>query len=282
MAAPLHAVLGPLPAAPYHRRDRCDRCAERRARGARPGGRARTVFAAAVLGLTLPLAAATLAAAEPAPSVSAQAGERPARGGDEAADEAVGADESAGRDRIQDDSQGVDGAWVDDGADGTDGSWDGAGPPGQSPRAAPPQYPVPERSRPDFAEFRAHRHRPASAPDQAPDQVPDQAPGQTAEQAPDQAPDRSVGQAPDQPQDQAQDQAQDQGAAVDGSDPDASAPAADPDTAAVAAGRPEAAIVPAVLPARWQDPSTLQLPLGVGLGLIGCGLGLVGVRLRKG
>ncbi|MET8544904.1 hypothetical protein ABZW03_30310, partial [Kitasatospora sp. NPDC004799] len=56
-----------------------------------------------------------------------------------------------------------------------------------------------------------------------------------------------------------------------------------PDTAVAAAGQPVAAVaaVPAIFPARWQDASTTQLPLGVGLGLIGCGLGLVGLRLRR-
>ncbi|MFJ6777433.1 hypothetical protein ACIQOV_41860, partial [Kitasatospora sp. NPDC091257] len=60
--------------------------------------------------------------------------------------------------------------------------------------------------------------------------------------------------------------------------------AVDTADAATAAGQPVAAVaaVPAIFPVHWQDASTTQLPLGVGLGLIGCGLGLVGVRLRKG
>ncbi|MFJ8475063.1 hypothetical protein [Kitasatospora sp. NPDC094011] len=257
MAATPHAVLGPLPAAPYRCRDRCDR----RTRAARPTGRARRLVAAAVLGLTLPLAAATGAVAESPPSASAQAADFPVAGFP-----VWGGDEAQGDDQAQ----------GDDGTRADDESRQGAdGPAVASPRAAPPQYLLPDRSRPDFAALRAHRHRPALAPDQVPDQAPDQ--------ASEQVPDRAGGQLPEQ--------AQDQGATADRPDadaPEASAPAAGPDTAGsdtatVAAGRSEAvAVAPVLLPARWQDPSTLQLPLGVGLGLIGCGLGLVGLRLRKG
>jgi hypothetical protein len=47
-----------------------------------------------------------------------------------------------------------------------------------------------------------------------------------------------------------------------------------PDVVAVAA--------PVAVPARWGDASTLQLPLGAGLALIGSGLALVGLRMRRG
>ncbi|MET9612470.1 hypothetical protein [Kitasatospora indigofera] len=39
---------------------------------------------------------------------------------------------------------------------------------------------------------------------------------------------------------------------------------------------------PVAAPTRWTDPSTLQLPLGAGLALIGSGLALVGLRMRRG
>ncbi|MFF2075165.1 hypothetical protein ACFVXG_10450 [Kitasatospora sp. NPDC058162] len=241
MAAPPYAVLGPLPAALHHRRDRC----VRRVRRARPTGRARRLFAAAVLGLTLPLAAATVAVAAPAPGASAPAdaqADAPGPGADE--EQADQADQS----------------------DQAGGPW---------PNAAPPQHAVPERSHPDLAGLRAHRHRPAAAlerPDTAVEQAPDQVPDQASEQAPDQAVDQAPAQAPDQD------------VTADQPDPaaDTPAPAGDEDTVTTAAQPVAAAAVPALLPARWQDPSTLQLPLGVGLGLIGCGVGLVGLRLRKG
>ncbi|GGV00807.1 hypothetical protein GCM10010495_09670 [Kitasatospora herbaricolor] len=52
---------------------------------------------------------------------------------------------------------------------------------------------------------------------------------------------------------------------------------------ALAAG-PDAVEVagPVAAPTRWTDSSTLQLPLGAGLALIGSGLALVGLRMRRG
>ncbi|WP_329496428.1 hypothetical protein [Kitasatospora herbaricolor] len=50
--------------------------------------------------------------------------------------------------------------------------------------------------------------------------------------------------------------------------------AAGPDTVEVAG--------PVAAPTRWTDSSTLQLPLGAGLALIGSGLALVGLRMRRG
>ncbi|GAA4857726.1 hypothetical protein [Kitasatospora terrestris] len=64
--------------------------------------------------------------------------------------------------------------------------------------------------------------------------------------------------------------------------PDGPSPSA-PVTAATGATRPQAAAqaqADAALPLHWTDPSTLQLPLGAGLTLIGFGLALVGFRLR--
>ncbi|WP_199882130.1 hypothetical protein [Streptomyces sp. CB03911] len=49
--------------------------------------------------------------------------------------------------------------------------------------------------------------------------------------------------------------------------------AAGPDTVEVAG--------PVAAPTRWTDSSTLQLPLGAGLALIGSGLALVGLRMRR-
>ncbi|MFJ7247439.1 hypothetical protein ACIQWA_22750 [Kitasatospora sp. NPDC098652] len=274
MAAPPHVVLGPLPAALHHRPDRC----ARRPRRARPTGRARRLVAAAVLGLTLPLAAATGAVAAPAPGASAPADARadaPVPGGK--AQRAAQPDQSDQSDQLDqvDQLDQLDQVDPSAQADGADQGW-------SSPKAAPPQYGVPDRSRPDLAELRAHRHHPAAVlerPDQAVGQVPDQAPDQAAAQAPDQA----VEQPPEQPPAQAPDQ----GAQADRPDPapdtsDAQDPAVDQDTVTTAAQPLTATAASGVLPARWQDPSTLQLPLGVGLGLIGCGLGLVGLRLRKG
>ncbi|MEV7775151.1 hypothetical protein [Kitasatospora sp. NPDC086791] len=145
------------------------------------------------------------------------------------------------------------------------------------------------------------RHRPASLPerfDATVEQAPDQAVGQVPDQAPDQAPDQVQDQAPDQAPDQVQDQAPDQapGQVQDQSivaGPSAAGPGtpdpvdpgglAAPEAVTAASDRPvAAAAIPSVLPARWQDASTTQLPLGVGLGMIGCGLGLIGLRLRKG
>ncbi|MFG2821894.1 hypothetical protein ACGFX4_21000 [Kitasatospora sp. NPDC048365] len=65
--------------------------------------------------------------------------------------------------------------------------------------------------------------------------------------------------------------------------PDDPSPSA-PVTAAAGAARPQAAAqaqADAALPLHWTDPSTLQLPLGAGLTLIGFGLALVGFRLRR-
>ncbi|MFF2141090.1 hypothetical protein [Kitasatospora sp. NPDC058190] len=222
MAASFHSSLGPLPAAPHHRRTH----------------RTQRLLAAAVLGLMLPLAVATAA---PATTTAA-------------------------------------GALSDTGLSV-----------GAEPSVARPQHqgPRPRRAAGDFPH--AHRHRLASAPERpgaAVEQAPDRAPDQAVQQPPARIPDQSVEQAPDQ----APGQAQGRSFEADRPDSDAGTPApADPtapDTVTGTSDQPVAApavpVVPAVLPARWQDPSTLQLPLGVGLGLIGCGLGLIGLRLRKG
>ncbi|MEV8322515.1 hypothetical protein [Kitasatospora sp. NPDC056731] len=235
MAAPTH-LLGPLPAAPHHRRTR------------RTGpGRAQRLIAAAVLGLTLPLAAASAAAAVgPASSSPPPFTAEPA---------AVGGPE-----------------------------------PEAVPAVGPPQHPRPGRG-----DARVYRRwavwaperadtAPERAPDRAPEQIPGQAPGQAAAQVPernpDQVPDRSTGQdgAGDQPEaDQGASDAADAAAAPNAAAPNAAAP-----DAAAATAQAIAAAVPAVLPARWRDASTVQFPLGAGLGLIGCGLGLIGLRLRRG
>ncbi|MFD4397173.1 hypothetical protein [Kitasatospora sp. NPDC058478] len=234
MAAPTH-LLGPLPAAPHHRRTR------------RTGpGRAQRLIAAAVLGLTLPLAAASAAAAVgPASSSPPPFTAEPA---------AVGGPE-----------------------------------PEAVPAVGPPQHPRPGRGdarvyrrwavwapeRADTAPERAPDRAPEQIPGQAPAQIPGQNPAQVPEQNPDQVPDRSTGQAGagDQPE-------ADQGAPDTA---DAAAPnAAAASDAAAATAQAIAAAVPAVLPARWRDASTVQFPLGAGLGLIGCGLGLIGLRLRRG
>ncbi|MFJ9839063.1 hypothetical protein ACIRYZ_01105 [Kitasatospora sp. NPDC101155] len=211
MAAPFHSSLGPLPAAPHHRRTH----------------RTQRLFVVAVLGLMLPLAVATAA-----PATTTVAG------------------------ALSDTGLSV----------------------GAEPSAARPQHQGPRQRRAAGDFPRAHRHRLASAPER---------PGAAVEQAPDQAVQQPPAQAPEQVRDQAPGRAQDRSFEADRPDSDAGSPApADPtapDTVTGASDQPVAApAVPAVLPARWQDPSTLQLPLGVGLGLIGCGLGLIGLRLRKG
>ncbi|MEV7356064.1 hypothetical protein [Kitasatospora sp. NPDC091276] len=224
MAAPTH-LLGPLPAAPHHRRTR------------RTGpGRAQRLIAAAVLGLTLPLAAASAAAAAVGPAAAS-----PSPFTAEPA--AVGRPE-----------------------------------PAAVPAVGPPRHPRPGRG-----DARVYRRwvvwapeRADTAPERAPDRAPEQNPEHAPEQNPDQVPDRSTGQAGagDRPE-------------ADQGTPDAAAPGADaaPDAATAAAAataQAVAAAVPAVLPARWRDASTVQFPLGAGLGLIGCGLGLIGLRLRRG
>ncbi|MGW2546417.1 hypothetical protein ACWC5I_37500 [Kitasatospora sp. NPDC001574] len=108
------------------------------------------------------------------------------------------------------------------------------------------------------------RHRPGSAPERV-------------RSAPERGREHSVEQPPEQPS----------ATAAPGADPAGAGGQTDSaDTtgsAVVALGRPDAQAVaaPVVLPARWHDASTLQLPLGAGLGLIGCGLGLIGLRLRR-
>ncbi|MFI6444816.1 hypothetical protein [Kitasatospora sp. NPDC050543] len=72
--------------------------------------------------------------------------------------------------------------------------------------------------------------------------------------------------------------------------PAGSAPDAEPglDAAGPAtqdqAGPDQLAAVPSpvAIPTHWRDASTLQLPLGAGLALIGCGVGLIGLRMRRG
>lgn len=242
MAASPHVSLGPLPVAPHHRR------ASRPSPGRRSPGRAQRLFAAAVLGLTLPLAAASAAVALPS-----SAGTPPS-----------GAESKA---------------WSGAGADALPGA--------ARPAAAPPWRPVP-RPHQGGGFPQVHRHHPASLPErpdaaveQAPDQVPEQASEQALEQSVEQAPEQVPEQAPEQGVEAEPSESDGDGAQA-GAPGDAAGPAA-PDTV-TAAGRPVAAVaaVPAILPARWRDASTTQLPLGVGLGLIGCGLGLVGLRLRKG
>ncbi|WP_167574078.1 hypothetical protein [Kitasatospora cheerisanensis] len=49
----------------------------------------------------------------------------------------------------------------------------------------------------------------------------------------------------------------------------------------MAAGVPVAGPVLPAGPLHLDDPSAMQLPLGVGLGMIGLGLGLVGMKLRR-
>ncbi len=44
----------------------------------------------------------------------------------------------------------------------------------------------------------------------------------------------------------------------------------------------DAGIAAPVAAPRWTDPSTLQLPLGAGLALIGSGMALIGLRMRRG
>ncbi|WP_328955826.1 hypothetical protein [Kitasatospora purpeofusca] len=124
-------------------------------------------------------------------------------------------------------------------------------------------------------EERHGRHRPASAPERtgsAPEGAPDRGRAQAAEQAPEQPVGAGADAAP--------------GPAAGGAD-GAVEPAAPDDgsggeTLALGRPGPEAVLVgPALLPTRWDDAATRQLPLGAGLGLIGCGLGLIGLRLRR-
>ncbi|MFJ4666517.1 hypothetical protein [Kitasatospora purpeofusca] len=124
-------------------------------------------------------------------------------------------------------------------------------------------------------EQRHGRHRPASAPERtgsAPEGTPDLGRAQAAEQAPDQPSATGADAAP--------------GPAAGGAD-GAAQPAAPEDgsggeTLALGRPGPQAVVVgPALLPTRWDDAATRQLPLGAGLGLIGCGLGLIGLRLRR-
>ncbi len=123
-------------------------------------------------------------------------------------------------------------------------------------------------------EQRHGRHRPASAPERtgsAPEGAPDPRRAQAAEQAPEQqvaaadaAPGPAVGGAD---------------GAVDPAVPDDGSGG---ETLALGRPGPQAVLVgPALLPTRWDDAATRQLPLGAGLGLIGCGLGLIGLRLRR-
>ncbi|MEV7186499.1 hypothetical protein [Kitasatospora sp. NPDC093102] len=274
MAASLHAPLGPLPAAPHHRRT-----------SRRSPGRAQRLIAAAVLGLTLPLAAASAAVALPSPA---------------ALPLPVTLFSPEGRSSPEGLS-----------SPGAGTSAEPSAEPSASRAAAArlrhrPRRPLP-RSHLGGGFPQAHRHHLASLPgrsgaavEQPPDQAPAQgverAPVQTSAHAPDQAPAQGVERAPGQVPDQAVEQAPGQAPAQSVAErPEADAEAgipggaaspvpAAPDTVAAAAGEPVApvAAVPALFPARWQDASTTQLPLGVGLGLIGCGLGLVGLRLRKG
>ncbi|MFF7587455.1 hypothetical protein ACFZCK_08210 [Kitasatospora purpeofusca] len=124
-------------------------------------------------------------------------------------------------------------------------------------------------------EQRHGRHRPASAPERtgsAPEGAPDPGRAQAAEQAPGQPSATGADAAP--------------GPAAGGAD-GAVEPAAPDDgsggeTLALGRPGPQAVLVgPALLPTRWDDAATRQLPLGAGLGLIGCGLGLIGLRLRR-
>ncbi|MFD4903535.1 hypothetical protein [Kitasatospora purpeofusca] len=123
-------------------------------------------------------------------------------------------------------------------------------------------------------EQRHGRHRPASAPERtgsAPEGAPDLGRAQAAEQAPEQqvaAADAAPG-----PAAGGADGAVDQAVPDDGSGGE---------TLALGRPGPQAVLVgPALLPTRWDDAATRQLPLGAGLGLIGCGLGLIGLRLRR-
>ncbi|MFB7382435.1 hypothetical protein ACFC6U_02225 [Kitasatospora purpeofusca] len=124
-------------------------------------------------------------------------------------------------------------------------------------------------------EQRHGRHRPASAPERtgsAPEGAPDLGRAQAAEQAPEQPSATGADAAP--------------GPAAGGAE-GAVEPAAPEDgsggeTLALGRPGPQAVLVgPALLPTRWDDAATRQLPLGAGLGLIGCGLGLIGLRLRR-
>ncbi|MFD7412086.1 hypothetical protein [Kitasatospora purpeofusca] len=123
-------------------------------------------------------------------------------------------------------------------------------------------------------EQRHGRHRPASAPERAgsaPEGAPDLGRARAAEQAPEQqvaAADAAPG-----PAAGGADGAVEQAVPDDGSGGE---------TLALGRPGPQAVLVgPALLPTRWDDAATRQLPLGAGLGLIGCGLGLIGLRLRR-
>lgn len=119
------------------------------------------------------------------------------------------------------------------------------------------------------------RHRPASAPERT---------GSAPEGAPDPGRARAAEQAPEQPVAAGADAAP--GPAAGGAD-GAVEPAVPDDGSGgetLALGRPgpqAVLVVPTLLPTRWDDAATRQLPLGAGLGLIGCGLGLIGLRLRR-
>ncbi|MCX4686843.1 hypothetical protein OG401_21450 [Kitasatospora purpeofusca] len=123
-------------------------------------------------------------------------------------------------------------------------------------------------------EQRHGRHRPASAPERtgsAPEGAPDLGRAQAAEQAPE--PQVAAADAAPGPAAGGADGAVDPAVPDDGSGGE---------TLALGRPGPQAVLVgPALLPTRWDDAATRQLPLGAGLGLIGCGLGLIGLRLRR-
>ncbi|MFB8235269.1 hypothetical protein ACFC58_01820 [Kitasatospora purpeofusca] len=122
-------------------------------------------------------------------------------------------------------------------------------------------------------EQRHGRHRPASAPERtgsAPEGAPDLGRAQAAEQAPEQP----VAGADAVPGPAA-------GGAEGAVEPAAPDDGSGGETLALGRPGPQALVGPALLPTRWDDAATRQLPLGAGLGLIGCGLGLIGLRLRR-
>ncbi|MFJ2779103.1 hypothetical protein [Kitasatospora sp. NPDC087315] len=305
MAASSNAFLGPLPATPSHGYSLSSAGRRPRRRGALRGQR---LLAAVVLGLALPLAVVPLAAAAAWPHPVGPRGAATSAGPEA---RAGGTPPSSPRFSMSRSPASHSPAAATPASAEPDPGPAERQSATSSPAAVPPQHGT-GRPRPAGGRFWAdrdaagHRHRPASAPEraeaaaeQAPDSAPDavpgsapgSVPGRTSEQAPEQALEQAAEQAPEQPAGQPGAQVPDRSAETappasdaDPGTPDAPAPADGAtalDSATVAAGQP-VAVGPAAVPAHWGDASTLQLPLGAGLGLIGCGLGLIGLRLRKG
>ncbi|MFC5665846.1 hypothetical protein ACFP3U_23035 [Kitasatospora misakiensis] len=268
------AFLGPLPAAlpPHPSRRR--------------SGRARRLLGVAVFGLAVPLVIGPVAVAAPA-GVGAVpvpvASPEPSAPSDAPSD-APSPEASA---RPMRPSAGAD--------PGPEAVPEESSPEVEPSTAATPsttasawQSAAPGRSGPSWAgwEQRRYRHRPASAPERpesAPEGAPDLGRAQAAERTPERTPERRPERSAEAGVDAAGPVAGPQGGTSAAPD-SPGAPGEDFTGETLALGLPGQQTVtvgPVVLPTRWDDAATRQLPLGAGLGLIGCGLGLIGLRLRR-